>query len=368
VKLTANTIKSLKPASKEVEYMDTDYPGFGLRVNPGGSKTFIYRYRINGKLKRISLGRHPSTSLSDARQDYREKKELHQQGYDPAQGALETFGEVAKAWLEDSNLRPATLSAYQGYLDRVLLPAWGKRRLSFIRRRDVKQLIRDKKSTSPAAANKLLSMIRGVFNWALDEELTTVNPALGIKMPARLKARSRTLSESDIITLLNAPHGVSKDLLVCSLLTCARVGELAALRFDEIRTEIVDGLKIDVWYLPAEKSKNDQPNIIPLPDVVVDIMKAQESPNEYVFGTKRGRGYVYVSSLQTWTSRQGYSWSPHDCRRTCTTFLARLGVSRLVVDRLLNHVDNTATAAYDRHRYLGEMHMALNRLYDELIN
>jgi hypothetical protein len=57
VKLTVNAIKSLNSAIKEVEHMDTDYPGFGVRVNPGGSKTFIYRYRINGKLKRISLGR-----------------------------------------------------------------------------------------------------------------------------------------------------------------------------------------------------------------------------------------------------------------------------------------------------------------------
>jgi len=57
VKLTVNAIKSLNPAIKEVEHMDADYPGFGVRVNPGGTKTFIYRYRINGKLRRISLGR-----------------------------------------------------------------------------------------------------------------------------------------------------------------------------------------------------------------------------------------------------------------------------------------------------------------------
>ena len=186
----------------------------------------------------------------------------------------------------------------------------------------------EKKAVSGAGANKMLSMIRGIFEYALDEELIVTTPVVGIKMPAKLKSRTRTLSHDDIIELINSPHAIAKDVLVCSLLTCARVGELTRFRFDEIRTERIGEHDVEVWYLPAEKSKNKQPNIIPLPDLVVDILKAQQSPNEYIFGTRTG--CIRVDSLSTWTARQGFKWSPHDCRRTATTILARAGIDRWI--------------------------------------
>lgn len=45
------------------------------------------------------------------------------------------------------------------------------------------------------------------------------------------------------------------------------------------------------------------------------------------------------------------AWTVHDLRRTAATGLAKLGCPRVVQDRILNHVDGSVSAIYDRHRY-----------------
>ena len=52
-------------------------------------------------------------------------------------------------------------------------------------------------------------------------------------------------------------------------------------------------------------------------------------------------------------------WAIHDMRRTAATEMGRLGVSRFVIGRVLNHADRTVTAVYDRHLYLVEKRHAL---------
>jgi integrase len=49
----------------------------------------------------------------------------------------------------------------------------------------------------------------------------------------------------------------------------------------------------------------------------------------------------------------------HDLRRTAATNLARLGVDRVVIGKVLNHAEQEVTAVYDRHRYEAEKRRAL---------
>ena len=46
--------------------------------------------------------------------------------------------------------------------------------------------------------------------------------------------------------------------------------------------------------------------------------------------------------------------SPHDLRRTAATGMAKLGVSRFIIERVLNHADRSVTAKYDLHEYAEE--------------
>ena len=51
--------------------------------------------------------------------------------------------------------------------------------------------------------------------------------------------------------------------------------------------------------------------------------------------------------------------TPHDFRRTAASLMTGMGVSRLTVKKLLNHVDNEITAVHDRHSYDSEKRLAL---------
>jgi len=51
--------------------------------------------------------------------------------------------------------------------------------------------------------------------------------------------------------------------------------------------------------------------------------------------------------------------TPHDFRRTAASLMSGMGVSRLTVKKLLNHVDSEITAVYDRHSYDSEKRLAL---------
>ena len=50
----------------------------------------------------------------------------------------------------------------------------------------------------------------------------------------------------------------------------------------------------------------------------------------------------------------------HDLRRTAASIMASAGVTRLVVAKVLNHVETGVTAVYDRHFYDAEKRAALD--------
>ena len=62
-------IKSLEPRDKIYEVWEGGQ-GFGMRINPGGRKTWQYVYRIGGRQRRLRLGVYPIVGLADARQRF----------------------------------------------------------------------------------------------------------------------------------------------------------------------------------------------------------------------------------------------------------------------------------------------------------
>jgi hypothetical protein len=66
--LTDTSVRKLKaPATGQTEVWDGRIPGFGVRVTPKGTKSFILLYRSGGRQRRLTIGRYPALTLSDAR-------------------------------------------------------------------------------------------------------------------------------------------------------------------------------------------------------------------------------------------------------------------------------------------------------------
>src|SRR6266404_787720 len=47
----------------------------------------------------------------------------------------------------------------------------------------------------------------------------------------------------------------------------------------------------------------------------------------------------------------GFFFNPHDLRRTAASHMTGMGIPRLIVSKLLNHVETGITAVYDRYSY-----------------
>jgi hypothetical protein len=67
VKLTDATIRGLKARHRIYEVYDDGGKCFGVRVCPGGAKTFTFFYRLGGRKKRLGLGEYPFVTLAEAR-------------------------------------------------------------------------------------------------------------------------------------------------------------------------------------------------------------------------------------------------------------------------------------------------------------
>src|SRR5215510_8951061 len=90
INLTARNVPKLAAkGNARGEYWDASLPGFGLRVTPTGIKTWTIRYRHNGRLHRMTIGRYPKLSLADAREQARTDLRRAGLGEHPAGEKLE---------------------------------------------------------------------------------------------------------------------------------------------------------------------------------------------------------------------------------------------------------------------------------------
>ena len=59
LRLTATAVRRFQPPNAgQVEYYDTHLPAFGMRVSYSGTKSWFVMTRVDGKLIRVTLGRH----------------------------------------------------------------------------------------------------------------------------------------------------------------------------------------------------------------------------------------------------------------------------------------------------------------------
>jgi hypothetical protein len=137
-----------------VEYFDAAFPGLALRITENGGKSWCAFYRFKGRLRRFTIGRYPAIKPAQARREAAAALERVREGADPAEEKrahremrtpeADTFGGVAQDYLERhlrKNRRASTFLEAKRDLEHDALPAWRKRPIASITRRDVLDLI-----------------------------------------------------------------------------------------------------------------------------------------------------------------------------------------------------------------------------------
>lgn len=366
MKFTDKLVQSLKPG--EVEYFVREGHGFTIRVYPNGSKTFLYIYTLNGKRRRISLGNYPHVALAEAREKYLAAAQLVANNIDPlAPQKVSTQDEPQAISVRElkalylahikTHLAAQSVKNHNYRMEKHLIPAWGNKPITDIRRRDAIALIESIAALgTPGSARNILLSGRAMFSYAVQREMIEYNPfaGVGVAVPqAAAKERDRVLSETEIKhiweTLSNWGNSeYIRRAILFILVTGQRPGEVAQLHWSEI-----DGR---VWTIPAERSKNGRENRVYLTDLALSLLPETE---EYVFPASRGsHGPLYVNTLSHHLSHHVKPeylglprWTPHDLRRTAATGLASLGCSDEIIDEVQNHKKRGIIRTYNRYRY-----------------
>jgi len=396
-KTTALTEKGIErmraaPAGQRVEKFDRLAPGLALRVTARGRKSWVAHFRFGGDMRKMAIGEWPAVGVDDARAEMNRVRELAKAGIDPReqrerdheqarqeaaaqQAELRTFGDLAEQYIARECPRLKRGHEIESVVRRRLLPAWGDRAISTIRKRDAIRLTDALVDEGHhAAALKLHEVVKRVFRWAAQRDEIEVSPFGDMPPPTRKTRRQHVLSHDEMRVLWRAwmrqgyPMGSLSKLL---LLTGVRRGEAATMEWSEL-----DSVEAPTrWVVPGAKTKSGRDHLVPLSRparaLIVDLPRFG---GPYVFTTTGGerpvsgfskakdRAHEVAESIaDDLDLDRPRPWRWHDLRRTVRTELPRLGVSEDVAERVLDHAKDPLTATYNVYRYETEKADALER-------
>lgn len=369
-KLTDTVVRSLTPPpSGQRVVWDASLRRFGLRLSAGGSRAWVVKYKVRGKSRWLTLGTYPLVTLADARAKAREVLATVVQGADPvgerqAEREAPTFAELADEYME-RHARPKKRSwkIDERMLRRYIPRAWLAMPTHQITRRQVRDMLDDLATRAPIQSNRVLALLRKMFNFGIKRDLLEVNPCALLDRPAPEHQRERVLTVDEVRAVWAAAEGESATtaaLFKLYLLTAQRGGELRAMEWSEV------DLDAGWWVIPGAKAKNGLAHRVPLSPQAVDLLRSlRETAGDcrWVFPSPSAAGYHLNLAKPTARvrKRSEVDFVPHDLRRTVATFLtSELDVSRLVVSKLLNHVESGVTKVYDRASYDRQKRAALN--------
>jgi integrase len=371
--LTAMAVSAAKPKSTRYEIPDGGALGLYLVVQPSGVKSWARRYRFNGRTGKHTLGSVTDVTLAQARAQAAEVGRLIEQGIDPAARQRvdqpvvddDSVEALAALFIERHAKKRRTWWQTEDTFRRLIFPAWRGRRVQEIKRRHVIELVEHIAIDRPYMANRTLAVLSKFFGWCVARDIIEVSPATGIDRPGQEVSRDRILSDDELrrlwIAASDPAEGAFGPFVKLLMLTGQRRGEVSGMRWSEIDDEH------HVWRLPAARTKNGKPHVVPLVPVVWDLVQAQPAfaDSDFVLTVNGKRpiiGFARVKRRLSTAAGIKADWRLHDLRRTCASGLQRLGIRTEVIERCLNHVSGSfrgVAGIYQRDPLLDETRTAL---------
>ncbi|MEP9389425.1 integrase arm-type DNA-binding domain-containing protein [Mesorhizobium sp. KR9-304] len=398
--LTDLSVKNWAAADKRQEIADRKVRGLYLIVQPSGKKSWAVRYRFAGRVQKLTIGPYPTFSLRQAREHAIDAQRMlgGVTPQDPRSAQKNAREAAARASRSDPNQFLTVAQRYlreyaskrRGFREKARLlgmrsnpdtpnswivltgsptDAWQKRHITEISRRDVKEQLDAIVSKAPFGANRRFAELRKFFKWCVSKDILLTSPIDGMSPPTDMhdeaaRRRDRTLmrvstlpgSTDDELRWLwvaceadGYPFGPLVQMLILTGQRRSEVGAMTWSEIDEVGRQ---------WTIPASRTKNGKPHIVPLSDAATSVL----SKLPRIAGTA---GYVFTTNGETPVS--GYSrmkkrldvlmgqsarrdrgehiviseWRLHDLRRTVAAGLQRLGTPVEVTEKVLNHTSGS---------------------------
>jgi len=359
--------------------------GLRLRITGNGTCTWVLGIRDKqGKPRRFTLGQYPGLKLAATRKAAQAmRQKVKHEGADPI--AQQREQRKAAKVKQKANTLATLLDLYQRQKGSKLR-SWPEYRRSignvfsgFLETAlpDLKlgdlQLTVDKHKAQ-AEASLAVRCLRPVLKWAaapgrqyVPAELAAISP------PASVQRRDRVLAREELAKLLPVLEASEKPYAAAlrfMLLTLLRREEACGATWGDV------DLQAGTLTIPAERSKNKQPHVVPLSRQALELVRARKplkpeaEAEALIFCTSTGEALGNwdreTKKLQTTSGTS--NWHRHDLRRTGATMLGEMGELPDIIEAALNHVSirSPLAATYNRARYRPQVAAALQRLADAL--
>lgn len=358
--------------------------GLYLQVNGEGVGSWIYRYQLNGKRRKLGLGSASIITLAEARKLALEARLLVDQNIDPvnnkqqleAQGKAEstqTFNALASEYIEahksewknekSANQWTNTLKTYASPVIGNLLP-------KEITTAHILQILQPIWETKNETANRIRGRIEKILNLAKVRGLREgENPAqwrgnLEFNLSKRSKRKKKHYPALPYTQLpafwqeLIKDNGTSAQALQFKILTLARTSTILQAEWKEI------DLKARVWTIPAHKMKKEIEHRIPLSNEAMALLeRIPRTDSPYLFeGRKKGTHLSNMTMRMKMRrmdeanleaggkgykdAKTGETATPHGFRSTFKDYTtAVLEIEDIVTKRALAHKLNEAETA-----------------------
>lgn len=398
-KLTKMIVDRAAPQAKQVTIWCGELKGFGVFIQPSGTRTYFVDYRnAEDVRRRMTIGRHGKVTCEEARKLAIAKLGAVVKGEDPAGERITrrqslTVRELCEKYLAaceaglilGKGSRPkkaSTLYPDKGRINGHIIPLLGSRRVIDLKPADIKRFVKDVASGKTAkvrktgkvrgksivrggngTATRTTGLLGGILSYAYDEGIIERNPAENVKRPAGTK-KTRRLTPSDYcqlgVALATAEaEGETRQLLDgirLLALTGCRLGEIVNLKWTEV-DEAGGALRFD--------DSKEGASVRPAGSAVFEALsKIERNTDCPTVLTPARQGQRFGGMSKGWkriaeragfedvtlhTLRHSFASVAGDLHYTEPTIAAMLGhAAGSVTGRYIHHLDSVLIAAADK--------------------
>ncbi|MCF3592897.1 integrase arm-type DNA-binding domain-containing protein [Rhodobacteraceae bacterium LMO-12] len=373
-KLTTAFVKTA-PTGKH-----SDGDGLWLYKRRDGGAQWVLRYTLFSRRHEMGLGRFPSVSLKEAREEADKWRAVVRQDIDAikererhrreAERNLHILSDIARDAFES---RKADLKGegkagrWFSPLELYILPKLGKMPVSEIDQRDIRDTLAPIWHTKPDTARKGLNRLgicmRHAAALGLNVDLQATMKAKELLGAQRQERKNYcAMKWQDVPAFYQTLNGGSITELALQFLI------LTGMRSKPIRFAHIDQIEGDIWTVPADLLKgrvNKTTDFrVPLSYEAQRVIE-QARPmarDGFIFSGVR-KGVISDATLSKFMTRQGYPERPHGFRSSLRDWLAEAtNAPHEVAETCLGHVTgSTVERAYRRTDYLDQRRALMER-------
>lgn len=375
--LTDIAIRSLRHGDKPIK--QADEKGLFLLLQPSGGKLWRFKYRFNGKEKKLSLGSYPDVPLKEARRRRDQARQTLAMGIDPgeekkqkaqdaAQNAANSFEAVGNDYLEKMcrDGREAVTIGKSRWLLSLFAKDVATRPIADLTPAQLLKALQVVEAKGHyETARRMRSLASRIFRYAVATSRATSDPTAllrGALVTPKVRHHSAILEPKAIGHLLRAIDGfdgypLTRLALQLTPHVFVRPGELRQAEWSEINLDAA------IWTIPADKMKMRQPHMIPLSSQAVEILDRAlvlGAHKKYVFSSLHtGARPMSENTINAALRRMGYSggeMTAHGFRAMASTLLNESGLwSPDAIERALAHdTSSSVRGTYHRGQHWAE--------------